>query len=260
MKRIIGSLVVALFFVSAGVGAQPTDGLVVKNIGLILDTPFLHQAEVPYASEFLGAYGAELVTYEYDGEGMPTFIRYADLETGALFMDVEVDYREDRQVTMITYLSYDESGSSVIYVDSFEFSEYTATGPALAIMLTGDGITAEMRLSYDEIGRLVGIEEDDAFGEGLFRQERYAWTGEGTASLPYAIEVRYPLDSEVERYRYLYDAAGRLQGLDGVSVLESDPENQTPVAEWYYYRSRSLDEIFGRIEPTSTGDQSTALR
>ncbi|HKJ85891.1 MAG TPA: hypothetical protein VKA06_07435 [Spirochaetia bacterium] len=260
MKRCIGSLVVGLLFVSTGAFTQATEALVVKNIGLIVDTPFLHQAELPYESEFLGTYGDELITYEYNGEGMPTFIRYTDLETGTLFLDVDVAYRPDGQIASLAYTSYDETDGSVLYIDSFEFSRYASPGPALATMVTDDGITAQMRLTYDETGRLVEIQEDDAFGEGLFRQERYAWTGEGEASLPFAIEVRFPLDGEVERYRYLYDAAGRLQGLDGVNVLESDPDDRAPVSEWYFYRSRTLDEIFGRIEPTSTETQSTALR
>lgn len=249
-----------MFFVSAGIGAQGAESLTVKNIGLIVDTPFLHQEELPYESQFLGAYGDELITYEYSGEGMPTFIRYADLKAGTLFMDVDVAYRPDGQIASLTYTSYDESDASVVYIDAFEFSEYVSTGPTLATMVTDEGITAEMRLDYDETGRLVEIEEDDAFGAGLFRQERYAWTGEGAGSLPYAVEVRFPLDSEVERYRYLYDAAGRLQGLDGVNVLESDPDDRAAVGEWYYYRSRTLDEIFGRIEPASSEAQSTARR
>ncbi|MFW6312460.1 MAG: hypothetical protein ACOC2N_01075 [Spirochaetota bacterium] len=260
MKRFIGSVLVAMLFASAGIGAQATDPLVAKNIGLIVETPFLHQTELPYEGEILGAHADELVTYEYNGRGMPTFIGYADLETGESFMDVEVRYRRDGQIASLTYTSYDESNGEVIYVDRFEFSEYARTGPTLATMVTDEGMTAEMRLGYDESGRLVEIREDDAFGEGLFRHERYAWTGEGVESLPYAIEVRFPLDGEVERYRYLYDATGMLQGLDGVNVLESDPDDRAPVAEWYYYRSRTLDEIFGRIEPTSTGGQSTALR
>lgn len=260
MKRIIGSLVVGVFFVSAGAFTQPTEALVVKNIGIILDTPFLHQTELPHESEILGAYGDELVTYEYNGEGMPIFIRYADLESGERFMDVEMTYRRDGQIDSLTYTSYDESDATIVYVDRFEFSEYGPTGPAIGLMLTDDGITAEMRMSYDETGRLVDIQEDDAFGEGLFRHERYAWTGEGAASLPYAVEVRFPLDGEIERYRYLYDAAGRLEGLDGVNVLESDPDDRAIVSEWYFYRSRTFDEIFGPIEPTSTEPQSTALR
>jgi len=260
MKRVIGSIVLGMLFASAGIAAQSTDTRIVKNIGLIIDTPFLHQTELPHESEFLGAYADEYITYEYNGEGMPIFVRYADLETGVLFLDVDVAYRADGQIVSVTYTSYDEAGDEVIYVDTFEFSRYTRTGPALATMVTDDGIAVEMRLTYDETGRLVEIQEDDAFGEGLFRQQRYAWTGAGEASIPYAIEVRFPIAGEVERYRYLYDATGRLQGLDGVNVLESDPGDRALVSEWYSYRSGTLDEIFGPIEPTSTEAQSTALR
>lgn len=254
-------LVAAVALLAAGgtIRAQETSSLIRKNIGLLLDAPFLHQEELPYESEYSGPYGDELVTYEYDADGLPTFIRYADLATGAPYLDAEVTYRADSQIQTLTYTSYDDEGTEILYIDRFDFADYTSGGPATATVTTDGGGTAEVRLRYDESGRLTGLEEDDAYGDGLFRVERYAWARLGDRSLPYAIELRFPLDGEIERYRYLYDARDRLVGIDGFNVLADDPESASTAREWYFYRSGSLDEIFGPIEPTGT-PSTTALR
>jgi len=123
-----------------------------------------------------------------------------------------------------------------------------STGPTSAILVTEDNITAEMGLRYDEAGRLVELQEDSPSGEGLFRLARFAWSGEEGASLPYAIEVQYLLDRDVEQYYYLYDAEGRLRGLDGVSFLETEPFNTKQVSVRYFYQSRTYDDIFEPIE------------
>ncbi len=141
-----------LLAAGGSLAAQETESLLRKNIGLMLDAPFLHQEELPYESEYSGPYGDELVTYEYDADGLPIFIRYADLDTGIPYMDAGVTYRSDGQIETLTYTSYDEAG------------------------------------------RLTGLEEDDAYGEGFFRIERYAWAELADRSVPYAIELRFPLD------------------------------------------------------------------
>jgi hypothetical protein len=223
-----------------------------KNLGLMLGTPFLHQDELPYASDYHGAYGSERVTYEYDADGLPVFIRHSDLNDRVRYLDAEVSYRDDNQIDELVYYSYDEAGEDVLYEDRFEFSQYTDAGPQQALMTSRDGLIAEMRLSYDENGRLVQLEEDDPMGEGLFRRERYAWVEGLPGSLPYAAEIRYALDDEIERFHYLYDARGRLQTLRGANVVQSDPQDRTPVTELFYYRSGTLDDIFGRIERKSS--------
>jgi len=254
-------LVAAFGLLAAGgsLAAQETESLLRKNIGLMLDAPFLHQEELPYESEYSGPYGDELVTYEYDADGLPIFIRYADLDTGIPYMDAEVTYRSDGQIETLTYTSYDDEGDDVLYVDRFDFADYIATGPRLGTMITGEGMTAQMRMSYDEAGRLTGLEEDDAYGEGFFRIERYAWAELADRSVPYAIELRFPLDGEIERYRYLYDARDRLVALEGFNALSGDPGNATTAGEWYSYRTGSLEETFGPIEPAGT-PSTTALR
>lgn len=253
------ALAIAFATVAAGLAAQDSGELLRKNTGLILDTPFLHQDDHPYESEYSGPYGDELVVYEYNEAGMPIFVRYEDLSTGTPYLDVEVAFRPDGQIRSLTYLSYDEAGEEVIYIDRFDFSSYTPFGPRLGTMIGSEGTAVEMRLTYDEVGRLVGLEEDDASGAGYFRIERYAWASFRGESLPYAIDVRYPLDGEVERYRYLYDARNRLAGLDGFNALVENPEEATPSEEWYFYRSGTFDEIFGRIEPLGS-PSSTAAR
>lgn len=72
-------------------------------------------------------------------------------------------------------------------------------------------------------------------GDGLFRRERHLWTG----------------DSETERYWYLYDASGLLRSLDGVNIIHSDPADRERVAEWYWYKSSSFEELFGPVVPDS---------
>jgi len=250
----------ALFLAVTSAGAQPADPLIRANAGVILDAPFLLQEELPFESRYHGAYGDELVTYEYDEAGMPAFIRYVELEGGTLYMEVEPGYRPDGQLRAVTYRSYDETGEELLYVDRFEFAAYTATGPSLGVMTTDDGIVAEMRLTYDEAGRIVGLEEDDPYGEGFFRRERYVWAGEGAASVPYAKEIIFPLDGEIERFRYLYDAEGLLRAAEGVNILQSDPDDPVLIDEWFAYRSRTLDDVFGRIRPSATEPQSTASR
>lgn len=251
--------VVGLLAGGPAVTAQETAQLLRRNIGLILDAPFLHQEELPYESEYSGPYGDELVTYEYDAAGLPVFIRYAGLDSGVRYLDARITYRSDGQIATLAYTSYDDEGDDVLYVDRFEFTDYTSTGPRLGTMTTSDGMTAQMRMSYDGAGRLTGLEEDDAYGEGLFRVERYAWTGIAERTMPYAIELRFPLDGEIERYRFLYDARGRLVALEGFNMLNEDPASATVAEEWYSYRTGSLEEVFGTIEPTGTRS-TTALR
>jgi hypothetical protein len=254
------AIAVLLVIGVAGVAAgRPNESALRKNIGLILDTPFLHQDELPYESEFYGPYGDERIAYEYNADGLPVFIRYAALDTDATYLDTEVSYRPDGHIEALTYFSYDDAGEEIIYVDRFDFSEYTRYGPRLGTMITEEGIAAEMRLTYDDEGRLIGLEEDDAFGTGLFRVERYAWVEREDGSLPYAIEIRFPLDGEIERYRYLYDARDRLVSLDGFNALTADPDDRTTVDEWYAYRTGTLEEIFGRITPGG-GTSTTASR
>lgn len=250
---------IVLLATGSALTAQEAGTLLRKNIGLILDAPFLHQEELPYESRYTGPYGDELLIYEYDADGLPTFIRYADLATGLPYMDAEVSYRADGQVESLTYTSYDEEGDDVLYVDRFDFADYTATGPRSGSMTTNEGMTGQVRMRYDDAGRLVELEEEDAYGEGLFRAERYAWARLGELALPYAVELRFPLDGEIERYRYLYDAGGRLVGMDGFNMLTTEPESATSAQEWYYYRSGSLEETFGPIEPGSTPG-TTVLR
>ena len=248
----------ALFAVAQG--AESTDELSRANLGLILDTPFLLQEELSYDSEYYGAYGDELVVYRYNADRLPVSIHYTDMETGARYLDAEITYRSDGRIATLVYSSYDDAGEEILYEDSFEFTDYTPTGPRLGTMTTEEGMAARMRLSYDERGRPVALDEDDAFGSGYYRRERYAWVEDLPGSLPYAVEVSYPLDGEVERFRYLYDARGRLTALDGVNVLQSDPSDVAAVSEWYSYESGTLDEIFGEIVPRETGEQTASLR
>lgn len=248
MKRLFSTNLILVFLLTLGTLVFATDILLLKNIGLILDTPFLHQSERPYRSEFRGPLGDSHITYTYNSEGMPMFLSFRDLHTGVLTMHLDIAYAPDGHIASLRYTGYDENDGSILFGDTFEFSDFLPTGPTTATLVTDEGITAEMRLRYDEAGRLVELQEESTYGEGLFRQERYLWAGENEASLPYAMEVRYPLDQDVERYHYLYDAKGRLQGLSGVSFFEMAPYDQILVTEHHFYESLTLDDIFGPIQ------------
>ena len=231
-----------------------------QNIGIILDTPFLHQTDYPFASTFYGAYGNETISYEYDGRGMPVFVRYADPETGVPFVDMEASYLRDGHLESIVFVSYDEDGETVVFRDEFIFEAHIDAGPRFGYLFTGDGGEAEMRLIYDEFGRLIRLEEDDAYGDGLFRVERFAWTEpDRWPVLPYAIEIYYGIDEEVERYFYLYDAYDRLIGLEGHNTPLQAPTERVIVGETYSYRNETLDSIFGPVDEAASSGQ-TALR
>jgi hypothetical protein len=254
------ALVTLILALAAGTAWTRDDEYRKQNVGLILDTPFLHQDLYPYASEFFGAYGNESVTYEYNGRGLPVFIRYSDAETGIPFVEMEASYRPDGHLEQVVYLSYDEDGETVAFRDEFTFSEYGDTGPRLGYLLTSDGGSAEMRLTYDPEGRLIALEEDDAYGNGLFRSERYVWTNpDRWPALPYALEVYYAFDREVERYFYLYDANDRLIALEGENTPLADPLDSTYVGETYSYRRDMLDDIFRPVAQMDGAGQ-TALR
>ncbi len=256
--RLLLSALILLCFVSIAHGID--NDYRKQNVGLILDTPFLHQTDYPFASRFYGAYGNEDISYEYDGRGMPVFVRYADPETALPFVDMEARYRRDGHLESIVFLSYDEDGTTVVFRDEFIFESFTDAGPRFGYLTTSDGGVAEMRLVYDEIGRLVLLEEDDAYGDGLFRVERFAWAdADRWPVLPYAVEIYYGIDEEVERYFYLYDAYDRLIGLEGENTPLFATEDRVIVGETYYYRNETLDTIFGPVDESGPSGQTAGL-
>ncbi|MFW5683860.1 MAG: hypothetical protein ACOC1I_03330 [Spirochaetota bacterium] len=233
------------------------------NLGLILDTPFLHQDELPYESTYTGPYGDELTRYRYDEQGRPAFIRYIDEQAGLPYLDIEPYYSDDGRLERLVYTSYEEESDSVAFVDDFSFSDYGPTGPQLGVMTSDEGISVRIRLTYDEAGRLVELEEDNAFGDGLFRRERYAWVeglhDSAPEALPYAIEIDYPQDAERDRFFLLYDARLRLLGTEGINALETDPDDVARIESVYRYSSDTLDDVFGVIVPAPRqGDTATA--
>lgn len=249
---------VALMLAAPEAAAQQ-DAILRSNIGIILDTPFLTQEELPYQSEFSGPYGDELITYEYDGNGMPVFIRVTSQETGIPTFDVEVSYRSNGHLDEVVYLSWDEAGGEILYRDVLQFDDATPGGPTFGTLTLNDGDTARLRITYDSQGRLAELEEDNAFGEGLFRYERYAWAQTAYGTVPFAVQIEYRQANEVERYTYLYDALGRLARVDGYNVVRTDLENRRPSVEDYFYRREGYDDLFGPVEP-SAAEEGTAAR
>lgn len=260
MKRVLLFAFVFLVGLATVLGAQ--EPLRRINLGLILDAPFLHQERLPHENRYSGPYSDETTHYEYNGDGLPIFLRYIDVESGAPYLDVEVSYDRDNRLERLVYTSYEEGSDEVAFVDDFSFSDYGPTGPRLGSMTSEDGVSVRIRLSYDAEGRLTELEEDNAFGQGLFRRERYAWV-EGLRStqattLPHAIEIEYPQDGERDRYYLLYDARHRLRGLHGQNILESDPSDVAAISGTYHYRVGTLEDLFGPVIPRP-GESATAF-
>jgi len=46
MKRFLRTILTGLFLIAAGAAAHTTDILLLKNIGLIVDAPFLHRSHI----------------------------------------------------------------------------------------------------------------------------------------------------------------------------------------------------------------------
>lgn len=260
MKRLLLAGFVLLTSLAAVAGAQ--EALRRVNLGLILDAPFLHQEELPYENRYSGPSGDEVTRYEYNGRGLPVFIRYVDLQTGTPYLDVDVSYDSDDRLERLVYTSYEEGSDEIAFVDDFSFPEHSPNGPLIGLMTSEEGVSVRIRFSYDSDGRLTELEEDNAFGRGLFRRERYAWVEDlpatETGTLPHAIEVEYPQDAERDRYYLLYDPRHVVRGIQGVNILESAPGDQVAINGSFHYRVGTLEDLFGPVLPRPA-ESTTAL-
>lgn len=208
----------------------------IYNIGVILDTPFLYQERYPIESEFEGGYYQRAVyTYErVDGfdRPLPTLITLFDAweeQTGT----ITVSYENG----VIAGLEFSGDG----YSDEYTYTEYAEHGPVAGTIETMDGETSSTTITYNEDGFIERLEEESPYDPGQFWYVvDYRWTDAPDGVRPLAVRVE--LDgTQVEYYRFLYDARGRLIHMLGEAYYEGELEDR---AYWETYTYRDDETRF----------------
>lgn len=225
MKKLTAGVI---FLIAAlNVAAQSPS---VYNIGVILDTPFLYQNRFPVESEFEGSiYERAVYTYErVDGFDRPlpvltTLFDAWDEQIGT----IEPRYEDGR----ITGLVFSGDG----YEDTYTYTSFGEHGPLAGTIETMDGLTGVTTITYNDDGLIERLEEESPYDPGHYWYVvDYRWTDTPDGIRPLAVRVEID-GTQVEYYRFLYDARGRLIQMLGDAYYEGQLEDR-PYWETYTYR------------------------
>lgn len=225
MKKLIAGILLTIVALHLSAQSQT-----IYNIGAILDTPFLYQNRYPLESEYEGGYFQRMV-YTYDTvdgfeRPLPTVITMYDAwdeQTG----EIAVIY-EDGQLSGMIFSGED-------YRDVYDYTEYGQHGPTVGTITTTEGDIGITTITYDANGLVRRIEEENPYEpDTLWYVAEHRWTETEAGTRPLAVMVE--LDgSQIEYYRHLYDARGRLIHLLGDAYYEDQPE-ENAYSETYIYR------------------------